>query len=142
MSDDFLADRRSALEDAFFRRRDAELVEQMKQQMSEDSQRDALAESSGITDEKLLDRFVEMKLNSDTVAALSLVPLVQVAWADNKLESAERDAILSAAVESGIGKDKPAYKLLLSWLESAPESDVVSAWSDYVQALSKTLSDG
>lgn len=140
MSEDFLSKRRTALEDSFFRRRDAELLEEMKKGMTDDSRRDALAESSGITDEAMLNRFMELKLSADTVAALSLVPLVQVAWADNKLESQERDAILTAASESGVAKDKPAYKLLLSWLESAPEPDMLEAWQDYVKSLGEVMS--
>ena len=139
MSDDFLSERRAALEEAFFRRRNAELLEEMKTRMATESQREALAESSGIRDEALLDRFLELKLSADTVAALSLVPLVRVAWADGKLETKEREAVLTAAVESGIHKDKPAYKLLLSWLEKQPEDEVLTAWQDYVQALSKVL---
>ena len=141
MSEDFLSKRRTALEDSFFRRRDAQLLEEMKKNMSEDSQREALANSSGITDDALLDRFMELKLTADTVAALSLVPLIKMAWADDKLESQERDAILTAAVESGVAKDKPAYKLLLSWLESQPEPDVFDAWKDYVKSMGEVLSD-
>ena len=113
MSEDFLSKRGAALEESFFRRRDAELLEEMKKSMATDSQRDALIKSSGISDNALLDRFIELKLSADTVAALSLVPLIQVAWADNKLESQEREAVLAAAAESGVAKDKPAYKLLL-----------------------------
>ena len=140
MSEDFLSKRRTALEDSFFRRRDAKLLEEMKKNMSDDSRRDALAESSGITDEAMLDRFMELNLSADTVAAISLVPLIQVAWADNKLESQEREAILTAAAESGVAKDKPAYKLLMNWLETAPEPDVLEAWTDYVKALGAELS--
>jgi len=140
MSDDFLSDRKSALEESFFRRRDAELLEQMKKQLSSDSQRDALAAASGISDDAMLDRLIELKLNAETVAALSLVPLVQVAWSDDRLEASEKEAVLTAATESGIGKDSAAYKSLLGWLESAPEPDLMKAWADYVQSLSKTIS--
>lgn len=140
MPDDFLSDRKSALEDSFFRRRDAELLEQMKKQMSSASQRDALAAASGISDETMLDRLIGLKLNAETVAALSLVPLVQVAWSDEKLEAAEKDAILKAATESGLGKDSAAYKSLLGWLDAAPEPELFTAWTDYVQELSKTMS--
>ena len=139
MSEDFLSDRRSALEESFFRRRDAELVEQMKKQMSSDSQRDALAAASGIADDKMLDQLAALNLTGDTVAALSLVPLVQVAWADDKLEPGERDAVLKAATEAGLGKDSAAYKLLLGWLDSQPEPELFSAWSEYVQELVKTI---
>ena len=139
MSEDFLSKRGAALEESFFRRRDAELLEEMKKSMATDSQRDALIKSSGISDNALLDRFIELKLSADTVAALSLVPLIQVAWADNKLESQEREAVLAAAAESGVAKDKPAYKLLLGWLEKEPEVEILDTWKEYVKALSGVL---
>jgi hypothetical protein len=39
-------------------------------------------------------------------------PLVEVAWADGKLDRSERDAILAAAVAEGIAKGSPAYEIL------------------------------
>jgi hypothetical protein len=140
MSDDFLSPRRKALEESFFRRRDAELLEQMKQQASKDSAIEALAAASGIEDESLLNRLVDLELSADTVAALSLVPLVQVAWADGNLEAKEREAIVAAAVESGIKKDSSSYRMLSQWLATKPEDDLATAWNDYVGELIEAMS--
>jgi len=49
-----------------------------------------------------LDSLIASGISPDTIAAVSLIPLVAVAWADKKLEAKERDAILNAATEAGI----------------------------------------
>jgi len=141
MSDDFLSKRRAALESEFFRNRDAELVRKLREEMEAELRRRELSAVSGIEDAMLLDRLIRLDLGSDTVAALSLVPLVRVAWADGRLDEQERDAILRAAVESGIQKEHASYKCLLTWLEEKPGVELNAVWSDYVQELCKTLSE-
>lgn len=141
MSDDFLSLRRTALEESFFRNKDAELIRQLQEQRIAELRRQELAAVSGIHEAGLLDRLVRLQLGPDTVAALSLVPLVRVAWADGRLDNSERDAILKAATESGIQKDSASYGCLLSWLEEKPTADLNTAWTDYVRELCKTLAD-
>ena len=51
------------------------------------------ADSSGT----LVARLVEIGIRSDTLAALCLIPLVEVAWADGRLDPPEREALLAAA---------------------------------------------
>ena len=142
MSEDFLAKRRLALEESFFRKRDADLIDRLKQEMQADAKRNELAVVSGIRDEKLLDRLIEMDLGADTVAALSLVPLVRVAWADKSIKDKERTAILSAAVEAGLHADSASYHWLMTWLDEQPDAELNEAWTAYVGELCKTLGSG
>ncbi|MCA9185629.1 MAG: hypothetical protein KDA99_08420, partial [Planctomycetales bacterium] len=82
MSDgDFLNARRKALEDSFFAQRDQELLKQLHERLQEATQREALAMVSGIEDEEVLDFLLRLNLSSETAAALTLVPLIEVAWA-------------------------------------------------------------
>jgi len=60
-----------------------------------------LAEASGLTDIDLVDRLVGLGIRASTLAALTLVPLIEVAWADDRMEAKERDAILAAAAATG-----------------------------------------
>ncbi len=141
MSEEFLYERRKALEDSFFRNKDCELLKQLKEQLALELKRKELAAVSGFTDVELLDRLVRLDLGNDALAALSLVPLVRVAWADGKLSDKEREAILHATLETGIAKHSPSYECLMAWLEEKPDGELFQAWKDYVQALRETLSD-
>ena len=53
------------------------------------------------------------------------------------MDDNERSAILSAAEDSGIGGESAA--LLDGWLVTQPSSEVLSAWKDYVAALTSTM---
>lgn len=139
MTDEFLGPRRTALEEAFFRKRNTELLERLRRGAELESKRNEFARVSGISDVKLLDRLIHLKMETETVAAISLVPLVQVAWADGDLAPQEREAILKAAVESGMHQDDPSYHWLMSWLDVKPDAKLIAAWKDYVKALVSTL---
>jgi len=127
------------LEAIFFAKHNKERLDAMRAEKQADSEREDLTRASGITEEDVLDELREVGIRPQTLAALSLVPLVQVAWADGVLDHKERVAILSAVHESGIEKGSPSYEVLESWLDQAPEDDVVNAWADYVGALSKNM---
>jgi hypothetical protein len=139
MSDDFLGDRRKALEDQFFARENERLLRSLRKKEESSSQKQALSDASGITDDAVLDRLVELDLHADTLAALSLVPLVAVAWASGRVERTEREAVLSAAGEHGLSADDDSYQLLTTWLRDRPAVDLVEAWKDYVRGLCEHL---
>ena len=102
MGNEFLGDRRNALEEEFFRRQDAALLAQRRTEEERRAARAALAAASHITDDALLDQLVALGINPNTLTALSLVQLVEVAWADGKVEDAEKQAILAAARAAGL----------------------------------------
>jgi uncharacterized membrane protein YebE (DUF533 family) len=66
--------------------------------------KEALAAASGITDDAVLDRLAAFNLGADTLAALSVAPLVVVAWADGGIDDKERSAVLAGAAEAGLGR--------------------------------------
>jgi len=78
-------------------------------------------------------------MSGQTVAALSLVPLLRVAWADGKLDEKERDAILQAAQSKGIEPGSASHALLDGWLVRKPDASLHDAWAAYVAALSSSL---
>jgi hypothetical protein len=140
MTEGFLDDRRRALEDSFFHKRNKELMEELRVQLELEAKRKKLSAVSGLSDNELLDKFIHLNMEADTVAALSLVPLVRVAWADDHLERKEIDAILSAALNSGIAKGSASYRCLESWLDQRPDAELKEAWVLYVKELTKSLS--
>lgn len=134
-----LADRKQALEEQFFARHERELIARVRQEAEETAKKEALAEASGIRDEEVLDRLAALGLDAGTVAALGLVPLVEVAWADREIQAREREAVMKAAGEAGATEGTAAHALLTGWLDQRPSPDLLEAWKGYVAALVASL---
>ena len=142
MTKEFLRDREHALEEAFFAEQDRALLRRLKEADTKKSKKEALAAACGITDDALLEKLVSQGVDGATVAALSLVPLVLVAWADGKVEDKEREAVVAAASETGVEERGAGRQLLDRWLATRPSPQLLATWTDYVRAISPTLSDG
>jgi len=139
MSHDFLADRRKALEEAFFAKQDVKLIEQLRAEREKRLAMAALKSASTIEDDDLLAKLVELGIDARSWTALALVPLIEVAWADGKLEPKERDAVLAAAGEHGVAPDSPGHALLESMLTRRPDAAVFAAWATYVTELAASV---
>ena len=139
MGDEFLSSRRKALEDSFFHQMDKALLELLKEQAASEKRRQRVAEASGIKDEKVLEHLIALDLGDDTIAALSLIPLIEVAWADGKLQDAERAALLSAAIDSGLEPGSVSYRLFESWLSDPPHPQLLETWKEYIAALCRDM---
>jgi DNA-binding phage protein len=137
---DSLHDRGQAMENRFFKQNDQELLAKLRDEMAAEDQRKALAHASGLTDEAALDALISNNVSPENVTALSLVPLIAVAWADHKMDDpGEVDAILKAAGEAGVESGSASYSLLQSWLKEEPGDELLEAWKSYVSALKSTL---
>lgn len=142
MSDDSLADRRKELEEAFFRKQNQALVDKLKAEKQKALDKEGISRVSGITQDAVLERLLALKLNAETLASFTLFPLVDVAWADGEVDAKEKKAVLDAAAQSGIKPGSDALALLEGWLAQPPPPAVREAWTNYVHALSSTLSAG
>ena len=141
MSEVSLEDRGRALENQFFDKDNQQKLAAMKQKLDVQGSRDELRKASGMTDEAVLDKLVTLGLRANTIAALSLVPLVWVAWADGKIQDNERTAILQGAHGKGLEKGTPGYELLQTWLVRLPSEDLFVAWEGYIKALTGQLNE-
>jgi hypothetical protein len=139
VSKDQFGDRAKAMEESFFAKQNEALRQRLRESEETQTKKRALSAASGITDDALLDKLVALNLQGDTLAALSLVPLVVVAWADGRIDSGERTAVLSAANSERLHKDETSYQLLEQWLANPPPPDLLVKWKAYIQALSATL---
>jgi hypothetical protein len=133
---EILRDRGRSLEDEFFRREDKRLIEQLTALRAAEATREALSKASGITAPAVLDKLIELGIRAETVAALSIVPLVEVAWADGAIDAKERRAVLQRA---GVSENSTAGALLATWLERRPDPKLLIAWTHLVQALSEQV---
>jgi hypothetical protein len=139
MSKEFLRDREHALEEAFFAQQDQALLRRLKEADAKKSNKEALAAASGIADDALLEKLVGLGVDGATVHALSLVPLVLVAWADGEVDAKERGAVLQGAAQEGVEQNGPASQLLERWLTMRPPPQLLATWTDYIRAISTTL---
>ena len=130
-----LGDKVRTLEDEFFRKEDQRLTAQLRELQDKAASREALGRVSGIKNEAILDKLLQLGIRAEVVAALALVPLVEVAWADGSIDERERREILARAEKSGIASGSTDHALLQSWLERRPEPKLLSAWIHMVEGL-------
>lgn len=136
-----LEERGRALEDEFFHKQDQAKLAAMKAKLETQSNKEELRKASGMSDDDVLDRLVALGLRANTIAALSLVPLVAVAWADGEIQDDEKTAILQGAHGKGLEEGSPGHDLLTGWLVKRPDDGLLSAWEGYIKALSSQLND-
>jgi len=136
-----LDDRRVALEEEFFHKENEKNLARLRAEMERKESKDALKQASGMSDDAVVDRLVALGLSATTVTALTLVPLIAVAWADGELQDSEREAILKAASDKGMGPGTPSHDLLVGWLAERPGDGLFDAWDDYLKALKAQLDD-
>ncbi|MGG5821436.1 hypothetical protein [Falsiroseomonas sp. HW251] len=128
------------LENAFFAHQDEVLLERLRAEARDMERRQLLAAASGITDQAVLQHWVDLGLTAHSLAALSLLPLLMVAWADGSLDPREAEAVKEAAQAGGLRDSPEAAALLDAWLARPPGPEMEKAWQDYVRALAPTMS--
>ncbi len=127
------------LEEAFFARQSLEQIQRMREEKNAGLEREELTRASGISRAEILDELRKTGIKPETLAALSLIPLIRVAWADGELDEKEKQAILQAVHDEGISKGSPSYEMLQAWISEEPEEVFYQTWADYVGALSEVM---
>jgi tellurite resistance protein len=129
---DSLSERRRALENAYFARHDREVIERRRNEQE-------LLEASGVQNVGLLRHLLELGITADTLEAMAMVPLLFVAWADGRVDDAERVKILEAAKHAGLERGSSAHQVLEAWLAAPPDQDLLDTWADYTAAIASLL---
>ncbi len=137
---ELLDDRRKALEEAFFRKENEKLRTELKQKRARSAHKEALSEASGLADDAILERLIDLGIGPETIAAMSVVPLVEIAWADKRMDAREVEAILKGADENGIEVGSAAYDLLESWTREEPGRGLMETWQSYIRAVCSEIS--
>ena len=136
---DAFGERRKNLEEAFFKDKDRQLMDKMRFELEAMEEKKKLAHVSGLVEERVLEHLVKAGVKAETLAAVSLIPLVEVAWADGAVSAEERDAVLNAAAAQGVHPDTAPYEILKAWLKTRPDSHVVAAWKEYVREMAHLM---
>lgn len=132
---DIFADRGRSLEDEYFRKKDRELLDKMRQAAEAGQVRADMGAKTGLTAPQLLDELQALGFTPDTVVLLPLVPVVQVAWAEGGVTAAERALIVTLARARGIGQGSAADLQLGDWLDRRPSEDVFSRATRLIRAM-------
>jgi hypothetical protein len=130
-----------ALEDSFFAEENARLLQRLREAAAKEEKKKEFRAVLIVKNEELLDALIELGVEAETLVAISLVPFVEVAWADGEIQAKERDAILKAAEEQGVNVGSATHDLLENWLRTKPDDQLLEIWGDYVQELMSSLSD-
>jgi uncharacterized tellurite resistance protein B-like protein len=80
----------------------------------------SLAETVGTDDREVLDRLTMLGFTPDSARVLDVLPLVHVAWADGKIQAAERNAVLAVLETRKIPPASDAWLLIEALLETRP----------------------
>ena len=138
MSEHILDQRRRALEEAFFAKENERLRQELRRKYEHSAAKKSLMHAASISDEIVVEELLNLNISADTLAALRLIPLIEVAWADQELDDQEREAIIGWARGEDI-LDGPSQQLLETWLQKPPSKKIFAAWKDYVSAIYRTL---
>ena len=137
MSNDSLAERGKELEEAFFRQMNQKLTDKLQAENKKKLDKDAITRLTGITSDELLDKLMELKLGASTVAAFALLPVVEVAWADGRVDEKEQKAVLDASKKAGLVGD--AAEIVAHWLAERPAKSLFETWKAYIAAICNHL---
>lgn len=138
MSNHFTPDAQS-MEEAFFRHRDAQLIAELRKKEALKRRKKTLSEVSGITNDDVLDQLAAHDIQPGALAAFSLIPLIEVAWADGSIQPEERKLLFDALKKTSIPSDSIAFSLLDQWLADRPEPKLMKLWRTYTHELMSTL---
>jgi len=105
-----------------------------------ESAADKLQAVSGIKDAAVLKQLTDHGITAETLAAVMLIPLVEVAWADYVMDDREKKAILDGAKSSGMDESCSTYALLASWIEEKPAAALMDTWRKYATELKAIVS--
>jgi hypothetical protein len=136
---DAFESRRNSFEEAYFRKKEADLVEKLRQVFQAKVDREELRRVTGISSEEVLDRLMAVQVRGEMLTAFKLLPLVEIAWADGACDKREAEAVVAAAIKHGVPHDSLALQRIKEWLERGPNPEARKAWSMYAQELRKVL---
>lgn len=132
---DMFAGRGRSLEEDYFRKKDKELIEKMRRAAASEQARAEMGQKTGLTDPEMLQQLDALGFTPDTVVLLPLVPVVQMAWAEGGVSTAERSLIVKLARTRGIEEGSAADRTLTAWLDDRPGEHVFAHAMRLIRAM-------
>lgn len=135
MDKDHLGGRGRALEEEYFRKRDRELAEKLRQAAAAQQKRQEMGHATGATDPALLQELEDLRFTPETVPLLPLIPMLQMAWAEGGVSAQERVLLVQIARSRGIAEGGAADRQLAEWMSERPSDDVFTRAGRLIRAL-------
>lgn len=127
------------LEEQFFNNVDQQLLDKLRQDTVTEERAAAIERLTGLTDAKVCHAIAEQNISVESLAALRLVPLVAIAWADDRVEDNERYRLLQSAEKAGLAPGDVSYEMLNGWLNKRPPVELFETWIQYAKSLAMSL---
>jgi len=110
-------------EESYFKQRELERHEALRRERELKALRQE--EREGIvqilsTTEDIANEALELGFDAETARVLPLVPMIEVAWADGTVSTAEESTVLDLAVQRGIERSTASYEFLQRLMAEQP----------------------
>ena len=136
MSDrDAFGERGRSLEEDYFRKRDRELIEKLRQAAATDQLRTDLGRKAGIDDPELLQELQDLGFTPETVGLVLLMPVIQMAWAEGGITQPERRLLVDLARSRGIEDGSAGDRQLMGWMTNRPADQVFARAGRLIRAM-------
>jgi len=132
---DGVAKRGRALEEEYFRKKDRELIEKIRQAAAAEQVRKDTGRKIGLDDPVLLKELHDLGFTPETVGLLPLVPIIQMAWAEGGITKAERELIVRLARSRGVEAGSAADRQLTEWMTNPPDAGVYGRARRLIRAM-------
>ncbi|RCS50563.1 hypothetical protein DTL42_10660 [Bremerella cremea] len=126
--------------DSMFVEENEALWERLREQIAEENLIDELSKATAISDKVLIQKLVDMGVTSRNMAALTMYPMISVAYADGVLNIEERDLIMKMAHEWNMKPGDPGFEVMNHWLTQGPTAEGLEVWKKYITAVMSQMS--
>jgi hypothetical protein len=140
-SDRSFEERMRRLEGKFFPSDDPGLSEKLREMKQARESREALSQALGVRDDALINQLLELDITPEVVAALMVIPFLEVAWANGSIDESGRMAVLACAERLGFQRGVVEYELLEQWLQNRPDPKLFRAWSHCIEGICEQLTN-
>jgi hypothetical protein len=101
--------------------------------------REALGPILRITDDSVIERLLDLGVTHETVADIFMAPLVEVAWADGRLDAHEATMLLAVGERAGLDHERVSARVIEPRNASASTQPDLLGWKAYIHMLSKVV---
>jgi len=129
------------MEDRFFHAKEKSLLEARRKLEHLKETKENLAKVSGIKNDAVLAKLVELNIRPEILATLFAIPLIEVAWADGEMHEKEREKLFQYAEKAGMKNRNVDLKVISAWLNERPDPGLMEAWTHYIQSLCSQLTE-
>jgi len=134
-------ERMRRLEGKFFPPDDPGLTGKLRDMKQMRESREALSQALGVRNDTVVNQLVELDVAPEVVAALMVIPFLEVAWAEGSIDEDGRTAVLACAERLGFVRGGVDHTLLEQWLQNRPEPKLFRAWSHCIEGICEQLSN-